>query len=127
MRKILLDSNFLVLPFQFNVELFDEFDRLLGGSYEVYTLERTYNEALSLEDGKYKELVAKLVDVKNIEKIETEAKVPVDRQVIEFGQKGFIVCTNDKEIKKELDLENLPFIYLRQKNHLEVKNLRKVG
>ncbi len=122
---LILDANFLVLPFQFNVEIFDEFERLCGGGYEVHTLERAYNEALNLKDGKYRKLVKKLVDLKDITIIETGADRSVDQDLLEHGMKGYVICTNDRELRNKLDNIDLPHIYLRQKNHLEAENLRR--
>ena len=124
MKRVVLDANFLVLPFQFNVEIFDEIDRLCGEN-RVFTLERALNEALNLRDGRYHALVKKLMDVKDIQILRTPADQPVDTDLLKLGRRGFIVCTNDSELKSRLDEENLPHIYLRQKNHLEAKNLKR--
>jgi rRNA-processing protein FCF1 len=122
---LLLDANFLVLPFQFNVEIFDEFERLSGGEFQAYTLERTYHEARDLEEGSYRQLVERLVEVKDITLLNTPADKPVDSQLLEMAQDGFVVCTNDTELRNRLDHQALPHIFLRQKNHLEGKNLRQ--
>lgn len=123
MYDVLLDANFLVLPFQFNVPIFDEIERLIGPNHSCYTLERTYNEALNLEDRKYHQLVQKLVDVKDVEIIETPADMAVDDQLLEFALDGFIICTNDTELKRHVNDRDLPHIYLRQRNHLEGRHL----
>ncbi|MCJ7428811.1 MAG: hypothetical protein MUP66_00300 [Candidatus Nanohaloarchaeota archaeon QJJ-5] len=123
MHQVLLDANFLVLPFQFNVPVFDEIERLIGPDHACNTLERTYNEALNLEDQQYHQLVQKLVAVKDVHIIETAADVPVDQQLLEYAQDGYILCTNDTELKRRVDHHNLPHIFLRQQNHLEGKHL----
>jgi rRNA-processing protein FCF1 len=123
---LLLDANFLVLPFQFNVEIFDEFERLVGAGYQVYTLDRTLNEALNLEDGKYHRLVHRLVDLKDIEVINARATESVDEQLVTFGEEGFTICTNDTDVKRELHDRELPHIYLRQWNHLEGRHLERL-
>lgn len=124
--RLVLDANFLVLPFQFNVEIFDEFKRLLGGKYEVWTLERALNEALNIEDAKYRQLVKKLMDLKDIGVIRTPADQPVDDDLMDMARDGFVICTNDRKLRNRLDDENLPHIFLRQRNHLESSNLRRV-
>lgn len=122
---LLLDSNFLILPFQFNVSIFDEFERLLGRGFSVYTLDRTLNEALNVEDGNYRDMVKRLVDIKGVEVINSPADRPVDDALVQFAQqKSFVVCTNDTELKRRLDDKRLPFIYMRQENYLEAENLR---
>lgn len=122
---LLLDANFLVLPFQQNIEIFDEFERLVGVGYEVHTLDRTLNEAIQLDDGKYRQLVQELVDLKDITVINAEADRSVDDALVRYGMDGFVVCTNDTEVKRELADRHLPHIYLRQLNHLEGRFLRR--
>jgi len=121
---LLLDANFLVLPFQFNLSLADEFERLVGAKYSLYTLERTYHEARDLDDGRYSSLVRELIDVMDISLINTEASVTVDEQLVTYAQDGFVVCTNDRELREQLRDERLPCIFLRQRNHLEAERLR---
>ncbi|MDY6771218.1 MAG: hypothetical protein SV186_04660 [Candidatus Nanohaloarchaea archaeon] len=121
---LLLDANFLVLPFQFNVEIFDEFERLVGAGYTAHTLDRTLNEAINLEDGEYAQLVDRLVDLKDIHVINAPADQSVDDQLVTFAEHGFVICTNDTEVRQQLDEQELPHIYLRQENHLEAARLR---
>lgn len=128
MRKILLDANFLILPFQFNVDIFSEFDRLVGEFYEVYTLNRTYNEALDVEDGKYAGMVKRLVEESDpeIEVIETDGNRSADDVLL--AQAGeFIIATNDSALRNRLRDRELPHIFLRQKNHLEGDFLRNAA
>lgn len=127
MRKLLLDANFLIMPFQFNVDIFGEFDRLVGEQYQVYTLNRTYNEALNVEDGRYQQQVERLVDesMPDIEILEVVADHGMDADDILVQMAGeYIVCTNDAELKRRLRDEELPHIFLRQKSHLNGKYLR---
>lgn len=125
MRKILLDANFLILPFQFNVDLFGEFDRLIGEQYQVYTLNRTYNEALNVEDGKYANRVKRLVKESEpaIEVVQTDGEEAVDDVLVDLAGE-FVIATNDQDLKRRLREQELPHLYLRQKNHLEGKFLR---
>ncbi|MDY6762015.1 MAG: hypothetical protein SVY41_03125 [Candidatus Nanohaloarchaea archaeon] len=120
-RKILLDANFLVLPFQHNVDIFAELERLLG-DVEVYTLNRTYNEARDLEDGKYRQRVEQLVEQKDVTVLSMEADSPVDTLLVELAGE-YVVCTNDRELRQRLDADNLPHVYLRQRSYLEGENL----
>lgn len=128
MRKILLDANFLILPFQFNVDVFGEFDRLLNEPYKVYTLNRTYNEALNVEDGKYRELVQRLVKESTpaIRILDVDATGTVDDILIQLAGEH-IIATNDRDVRRRLREKELPHIYLRQRNHLESQFLRNAA
>lgn len=121
MLKALLDANFLVLPFQENVDIFSELERVLG-EHEVYTLNRTYNEALDLEDGKYRDMVERLVEEKRVEIISRESDKTADDLLLELAG-GYVVCTNDADLRRELRENDLPHVYLRQRSHLEGENL----
>ncbi len=124
MRKIILDANFLILPFQFNVDIFSEFDRLIGEFYEVYTLNRTYNEALSVKNGQYRNMVERLVTDSDpeITIMETEADDDVDDVLVRLAG-DYIIATNDSQLRERLRKQGLPHIFLRQKNHLEAQFL----
>ncbi len=121
MTKALLDANFLVLPFQHSVDIFGELERLLG-DVDVYTLNRTYNEARDLEDGKYRQRVERLVEETDITVISHESDSPVDAVLVELAGE-YVVCTNDREVRQHLSERNLPYVYLRQRSYLEGENL----
>lgn len=122
MRKVFLDANFLILPFQFNVDIWSELDRVIGEQYEVYTANRVFNEALNVEDGKYHGMVKRLVEEAGVEFVDMPSDRSVDDTLVEMAGQ-YIVCTNDKELRERLDDQGKPHIYLRQKNHLEAKKL----
>ncbi|MFB6294725.1 MAG: PIN domain-containing protein [Candidatus Nanohaloarchaea archaeon] len=121
MTKALLDANFLVLPFQHSVDVFAELERLLG-DVDVYTLNRTYNEALDLEDGKYRQQVERLVAEKNLTVISRASDATVDTVLVELAGE-YVVCTNDRELRRRLSQQQLPHVYLRQRSYLEGENL----
>lgn len=117
MERVLLDANVLILPFQQNIALFDELDRLLG-TYQTFTLRRTYNEARDAADGKYRQLVERLVADAEIEIIDIEGEGSVDGVLIELSDE-YLICTNDKAVREALRELERPHLYLRGKHHLE--------
>ncbi|MFB6241611.1 MAG: hypothetical protein ABEJ36_02300 [Candidatus Nanosalina sp.] len=135
MRKILLDTNFLTAPFQFDFPVFNEFDRLYG-SYQLYTLDDAVQEAKSIEEGKYRDLVEKLLETQDIEVLETfdeepdpsregESNEDVDDLLVEISDE-FIVATNDKELKQRLVDADKEVVIVRGGNHLEKRNSRNL-
>ena len=120
MKKILLDTNFLVAPFQFSFDLFEEIERLYPYA-ELYTLQDAVNEAKSIESGKYKDLVEQIIERKDIEVLETEGEGTVDDLIVEVSD-DFIVATNDKELKERVKDAGNPVMIIRSENHLEVEN-----
>jgi len=130
-KKILLDTNFLIAPFQFSFNIFEELEELYP-NVEVYTLEDAVQEAKSIEKGRYKDLVPQLIEKEGIEVLETEDEEPsssctvegsgeVDDLIVEVSD-DFVVATNDKELKQRIIDEGRPVIIIRTKDHLEIVN-----
>lgn len=119
-KKILLDTNFLVAPFQFSFDIYEELEKMFPYA-DLYTLDDALQEAKSIKSGRYKELVPKMIDQQGVEILETEGKGEVDDLIVDIAD-GFIVATNDKELKRRLKKKGRPVIIIRSKNHLEVVN-----
>lgn len=119
-KKILLDTNFLVAPFQFSFDIFEELDRLYPYA-ELYTLDDALNEARSIENGKYGKLVEQMIDKQDIEVLETEGSGTVDDLIVDIAE-DFTVATNDKELKNRIKDQGRPVIIIRSRDHLEVEN-----
>ncbi|MFB6292418.1 MAG: PIN domain-containing protein [Candidatus Nanohaloarchaea archaeon] len=122
-KKILLDTNFLVAPFQLSVSVFEELDRLYPYN-ELYTLDDALQEAKSIESGKYGELVEKLLESEEIEVLETEGDGTVDDLIVDLAD-DFIVATNDKELKQRLLDKNAEIVIVRSQNYLEALNRKE--
>jgi rRNA-processing protein FCF1 len=120
MKKILLDTNFLTAPFQLDFDIFAELDRLYG-RYKLYTLEDAVQEAKSIEEGKFGQLVEKLIENKDIEVMETTGSGEVDDLIVRIS-KEFTVATNDKELQDRLIERGCEVVIVRSHNHLEKIN-----
>jgi rRNA-processing protein FCF1 len=124
-RKIMLDTNFLVAPFQLSIDLFEEIERIYP-VHEVYTLEDAVQEARSIEEGRYKALVEKLIETQDIEVLETEGEGEVDDLLVDLCDE-FIVATNDKELKNRLVEKGGEVLIIRSGDHLEALNSTELG
>ncbi len=124
-EKIILDTNFLVAPFQLSIDLFEEIERIYPFA-EVYTIEEALEEAKSIESGKYGNLVEKLIETQDIEVLETEGKGIVDDLLVNVSDE-YLVATNDKELKQRIVDKGRPVMLIRSKNHLEVVNGRETS
>ncbi|MFB6204058.1 MAG: PIN domain-containing protein [Candidatus Nanohaloarchaea archaeon] len=125
MKKILLDTNFLVAPFQFSLPMFDELERLYP-EHELYTLDDAVQEAKSIESGKYTDLVERLLETQDIEVLETEGEGDVDDLVVRVSE-DYVVATNDRELKQRLLDRGRELVIIRSGNHLEAVNRSTVG
>lgn len=119
-RKILLDTNFLVAPFQLSISLFEEIDRIYPVN-EIYTIEDAVQEAKSIEQGSYGELVEKLIQTQDIQVLETEGEGEVDDLLVEICDE-FVVATNDKELRQRLIEKGAEVLLIRSGDHLEAVN-----
>ncbi len=125
MKKIILDTNFLMIPFQFKVDIFSEISRLCHFNYKLCVYKSSVNElneiikTQSQKHRKAAEFALKLIKLKKIEIIDSDEKY-VDSLILENVDEDTIVATQDGKLKKELFEKNVPVIILRQKKYLQL-------
>lgn len=117
-KEIILDTNFLVAPFQLSISLFEDIEELYPFA-EIYTIEDAVEESKSIKSGKYGDLVEKLIDTQGIKVLETEGEGSVDDLLVKLSDE-YIVATNDKELKQRVLDRNNPVMIIRSRSHLEV-------
>jgi hypothetical protein len=118
--KILLDTNFLVAPFQFSFDVYDELERLYPYA-DLYTLDAAVHEAKSIESGRYGDLVEEMLEHQDVEVMETEGEGNVDDLVADLSGE-FTVATNDRQLKRRIKQRGNPVVIVRSGNHVEVEN-----
>jgi len=122
MRKILLDTNFLLIPSQFNVDIFTEIDRIMHENYGLFVLDKTIdelekiisNKKQSLKHRHAAKLGMQLLRAKKVHVIETKEDLSVDDLIAK--QEGYIIATQDIELKRRL--KDKKIITLRAKKKL---------
>lgn len=127
MRGIILDTNFLMIPFTLKVDIFSELKRVCNFPFRLYVVDKTLDELRKIqEQGRMKDRkAAKMASemAEDIEKIET-GEGHVDDLILETARKnGYYVATQDWEFKKKLKNKGVPLIYLRQKKYVVVENV----
>ena len=123
MNKVLLDTNFILTPFQFKLDLFSELKKIIPNS-QVFILDKSFEELKKIKNGFYLNAVKKFVEINKIGILKTKEKernLDVDDLLLIFGEKGYIVATNDKELKQRLEEKNISYIFMRQKKVLEIR------
>lgn len=134
MRRIWLvipDTNFLLIPGQFGVDIISELNRILDVKFEIAVPNIVLDELNVIErKAKGKDLMAvrmakKLAEMFNVIEIGKFGEKPTDEQIFEFAVKNsnVVVCTNDKPLKKKLRERGIPVVYLRQKKILELEGM----
>jgi rRNA-processing protein FCF1 len=114
--KVILDTNALLMPFQFGINLTSELDRLLG-QCEVYVPSSVLKELKKLKPAKMAregESMAARFEVFETDETGDQAIVAVAEEL------KCVVVTNDKELIKILKERNIPVVYLRSRTHLEL-------
>ena len=116
--KFLLDTNFLLLPGMFGVDIFSElkaFERP-----EFYTIEGVITELERLSR-RNKDAKTALLFIKKegVEVIPTPKNLPTDDALVELGQKGFVVCTQDRVLIQKLRRKNCRIVTMRQQKYVQ--------
>lgn len=125
MKKILLDTNFLMAWGQFKVDIFTQIDKISTFRYELFTLDKNLdelNKIIEEQKGKDKDaakIALKLIDVKGIKIMKTKSNQKTDDLILDLASKNdFIVATQDKFLKSRLKEKSVPMIVLRQKKKM---------
>ena len=126
MKTIIMDTNFLLIPYQFKVDIFSEIDRIVLERYELFVLDKTIEELEKIIKGKGQKqrnklaatLALQLVRSKNIGILKTESGKTVDDILLEKADKDTIIATQDIELKHSIKQKNCTLIVLRAKKYL---------
>ena len=126
MKKIILDTNFLMIPLQFRVDIFSELDRICHFNYRLCVYENSMDELRKIiengsgKDKKAAQFALKLIKLKNIQIIRSEKNIDVDSLILENSGKDTIVATQDMELKRMLLEKPISVVILRKKQHLQL-------
>ena len=123
-KEVVIDTNFFMVPFQFNVDIINELEKLLP-SYRLTTPSFVINELKGLKrntKGKTRlnaNLALKLansskIEIKDISLLENET---VDDALLRVSE---VLATNDIELKNRAKDKGITVAYLRQKRYIAV-------
>jgi rRNA-processing protein FCF1 len=124
-KEVVIDTNFFMVPFQFNVDIITELENKLP-SYKLTTPSFVINELKGLKNnnkGKVR-LNANLaltlansskVEIKDISLLENET---VDDALLRVSE---VLATNDIELKNRAKDKGITVVYLRQKKYIAVE------
>lgn len=123
-KEFVIDTNFFMVPFQFNVDIIDELEKALP-SYKLTTPIFVINELKGLKrnnKGKIRlnaDLALKLANSSNIEikDISLENNETVDDALLRVSE---VLATNDIELKKRARKKGITVAYLRQKKYIAI-------
>ena len=124
-KEVVIDTNFFMVPFQFNVDIITELEKVLP-SYKLTTPSFVINELKGLKKnnkGKIRlnaNLALKLansskVEIKDISLLENET---VDDALLRVSE---VLATNDIDLKNRAKNKGITIVYLRQKKYIVVE------
>lgn len=137
--KIILDTNFLIIPKSIGVDIISEFDRLFGiGCYDLYMFERSeYELKRLLETYKGKErqqvvfsltflaFLKKAKGLKILSSQSSKGSIYLDDIIVDFINKSrseeYFVATVDRELTKRLQEAGNKVIAARKMKFLFIK------
>ena len=123
--KVLLDANALMMPAQFQIDIFDEL-RMLLGSFEPVVLSGVLQELAVLtrakgRDGAAARLGLTLGERCTVAESGELESGSVDAQVIEYAARNAcMVVTNDRRVREALFARGIGVISLRKQKKLEI-------
>ncbi len=124
---ILFDTNFLLIPSRFGVDVFAELDRLVGGMYRCVVtpavleeFERVAGKERRVSEWE-NDLAGSLVrQCSTIDEPLGQGE-KVDDQIVRLSiRDGYAVSTTDADLRRRLRRIGVPVFYLRQRNHLDL-------
>jgi uncharacterized protein len=124
MKRVIIDTNFLLIPSEFKVDIFAEIKRLVPLDYKLFIMDGTIAELHKIMESKFNKSKDKLnakiglqlVENKNIAKIESRGHV--DDIIVDISDKETIVATSDRELRRRLRAKGIRLIGLRKKQYL---------
>jgi rRNA-processing protein FCF1 len=127
MKKVLVDTNFLLMPFEYGVDLASELQRIVNGPLTLLVPSEVFSELRMLEGRTGKNSAAARFFLQNIGKFKARfavEEVPstgsVDGWILKYAQKNSVtVATNDVPLRKRLLALGVPVIAMKGKSKLD--------
>ncbi len=128
MLRVILDTNFLVLPLEERIDVLDQIRDLLGARsipiLLLESLEEALNKCVSSSPSERRLFKSALNLLDNIA-IESSGIIQgkVDERILQFSiRRKAIVATNDKELRKRLRSLGITVLYFREgKRRIEIE------
>ncbi len=121
-RDVVLDTNFLLIPFRFRINIIRELDYLIETSHSYVISSRTLDELEKLgrsvgKDGMAARLALKMVQASGITVVKNA--MHVDDWIAAYARENnAIVCTNDRGLRKRLRDMDIKVVTLKSKSRL---------
>ena len=127
MKKIVVDTNFLLMPYEYGIDLPGELMRIVHGPITLIISSGTKNELETLAGRNGRRATAARFVLQNLPLIKSKfpveiepSKGAVDNWIINFARiNGVTVATNDVPLRKKLLAMGVPVIAMKGKSKLD--------
>jgi len=125
-KKVILDTNFLLIPGQFMVDIFTDIGRIMQEPFALCVIYKSLKELNHIViTGKQKDrfaakLALALAIQKNLKTLHSfGSKKSVDDIIVSKADENTYIATQDKALRERLKEKGAKIIGLRQKKYLE--------
>ncbi|HDQ59691.1 MAG TPA: hypothetical protein ENN30_00690 [Candidatus Woesearchaeota archaeon] len=116
MKKIILDTNFCIIPFQFGIDIYSELQNTMQQQYEIVFPKIALKE---LEKLKFGGAALELLKKKSVKLVDVPVMKDVDSSILEYAKKeNAILATQDLGLKKKAKENKVEILVLRQKKYI---------
>ena len=126
--KVILDSNFLFVPLQFQIDIFREIEEVVNGKVEFIVLSITIEELKKIiskggdklsRQASFALELAKKCRILEVKKLPGESN---DDVIVRVAKRfKCAVATNDRTLKRMLRNMGVAVIYVRERSRLEME------
>jgi hypothetical protein len=129
---VLLDTNFLLIPIRFGVDIQNELKRVVEASFIPAITPAVLDELKRLREkvspSEEKEISYALAFAKTITLLDDTLNPgeKVDDQLLRLAHRdGCLVATTDADLRRKLREKGLPVVFLRKTRHLAIEGIIK--
>ena len=115
MKKIILDTDFLIGCIKFRIDFIDEISRIIDSNYKICIIDKTLDELRNKPNYK---LIKGILEANSAEVIDTKKDKKVDDLILDLADENCIIATQDRELKRKLKEKKISCITIRQKSYL---------
>ena len=128
---VVIDTNFLVIPAQFSVDIFAETERVIERGVEFVVLssvlreiEMMAHDSESVAEQRTFRLALELTKRCKVVEYDPEEDLSVDEQILVYAQSvGGVLATNDRKLRDRAREKGVPVLRLRGKKTLSLEGV----
>ncbi|PIN98666.1 MAG: hypothetical protein COT90_02975 [Candidatus Diapherotrites archaeon CG10_big_fil_rev_8_21_14_0_10_31_34] len=122
-NKVVLDTNMLLAIGELKLDVFEEIEKFLGKTEFFVPTEVLHEMEKLKKENKTKAknvLIAEIMIKKKCKIIKGENQ-EADKKMKELAEQGFIIATNDKELRRAIKKKGFKTAFVRQKKVIVVE------